>query len=54
MHGFRFEAFGQFVHTLLMVSFGGVLAFFMELAEYLIVLIGSSLTLAIIGVTKVF
>jgi len=41
------------VTTLLLVGIGGTLAFAMEVAEFAIVQIASSLTLSIIGVTKV-
>jgi len=50
--GFRFSSFDEVLHTLGLVCGGGVLAFFMEVFEYLIIIIGSSLTLAIIGVVK--
>ena len=39
--------------TLILVGIGGTLAFAMEVAEFAIVQIASSLTLSIIGVTKV-
>jgi len=50
--GFRYQSYEQLAHTALVISGGGLLAFFMELFEYLIIIIGSSLTLAIIGVSK--
>jgi len=50
--GFRYQSSGQIAHTAAVIGGGGILAFFMELFEYLIITIGSSLTLAIIGVSK--
>ena len=52
-NGFRFESANEILQTLALVGFGGVLAFAMEVAEFAIVQIASSLTLSIIGVTKV-
>ena len=52
-NGFRYASFDDFVTTLLLVGIGGTLAFAMEVAEFAIVQIASSLTLSIIGVTKV-
>jgi len=51
-NGFRYASFDDFVTTLLLVGIGGTLAFAMEVAEFAIVQIASSLTLSIIGVTK--
>ena len=42
----------NFVHTLTLMTIGGLLAFCMEVAEFLLVTFGSSLTLAIVGVFK--
>ena len=52
-NGFRFETSQEILQTLVLVGMGGVLAFAMEVAEFAIVQMASSLTLSIIGVTKV-
>ena len=52
-NGFRFESIPNLLHSLSLVGVGGALAFAMEVAEFAIVQIASSLTLSIIGVTKV-
>lgn len=49
---FRYQHFSEALHTLALVCFGGLLAFCMEVAEFLVVTFASSLTLAIIGVVK--
>ncbi len=49
---FRFQELSNFVHTLALMTIGGLLAFCMEVAEFLVVTYASSLTLAIIGVFK--
>lgn len=53
-NGFRFESTHDVVRILSLVGIGGTLAFAMEVAEFAIVQIASSLTLSIIGVTKVY
>ena len=50
---FRFHEFSTFTHTLSLMTIGGVLAFCMEVAEFMVVTFASSLTLAIVGVFKV-
>ena len=52
-HAFRFHDWGMALNTLWFVVFGGILAFFMELLEFYIVTAASSLTLSIVGITKV-
>ena len=52
-NGFRFESVHDILHTLFLVGVGGTLAFAMVVAEFAIVQMASSLTLSIIGVTKV-
>ena len=49
---FRFTEISTFLHTFSLMTIGGLLAFFMEVAEFLVVTFSSSLTLAIIGVFK--
>lgn len=49
---FRFQQFSTFLNTCLSMTIGGLLAFCMEVAEFLVVTCASSLTLAIIGVFK--
>ena len=50
---FRFHEFSTFLHTLSLMTIGGILAFCMEVAEFMVVTYASSLTLAIVGVFKV-
>ena len=50
---FRFHEFSTFLHTLGLMLIGGILAFCMEVAEFMVVTYASSLTLAIVGVFKV-
>ena len=52
-YAFRFHEFSTFPHTLSLMLFGGLLAFSMEVAEFMVVTFASSLTLAIVGVVKV-
>ena len=51
--GFLFESTSDIRQSIIGVGIGGTLAFAMEVAEFAIVQIASSLTLSIIGVTKV-
>jgi len=51
-YAFRFHEFSTFAHTLSLMLFGGLLAFSMEVAEFMVVTFASSLTLAIVGVVK--
>jgi hypothetical protein len=51
--GFRFSGFDEAVTNVLKIGVGGVMAFFMEVAEFLIITHASSLTLSVIGVVKV-
>jgi hypothetical protein len=50
---FRYEEFSAASHTLMLIVIGGLLAFCMEVAEFMVVTFASSLSLAIIGVLKV-
>jgi len=50
--GFLFESTSDIRQSIIGVGIGGTLAFAMEVAEFAIVQIASSLTLSIIGVTK--
>ena len=49
---FRYKEISTFMHTVTLMTIGGLLAFCMEVAEFLVVTYASSLTLAIIGVFK--
>jgi len=49
---FRFEDTGLFLGTVTRVVFGGIIAFFMEVAEYLLVSYTSGLTLSVAGIVK--
>lgn len=49
---FRFQELSTFTHTFFLMTVGGLIAFCMEVAEFLVVTCASSLTLAIIGVFK--
>ena len=51
--GFRFESVHDILNTVFLVVIGGALAFAMEVSEFAIVQMASSLTLSIIGVSKV-
>ena len=51
--GFRFSTPEAAIENLAKIGVGGVMAFFMEVAEFLIVTHASSLTLSIVGVVKV-
>lgn len=51
--GFRFTTLEECVDNVVKIGVGGVMAFFMEVAEFLIVTYASSLTLSIVGVVKV-
>jgi len=51
--GFRFSTVASAVDNVTKISIGGVMAFFMEVAEFLIVTHASSLTLSIVAVVKV-
>lgn len=50
--GFRFETFDIAVVNIIKIGVGGVMAFFMEMGEFLIISHASSLTLSIVGVVK--
>ncbi len=50
---FRTENMSDSMHTLNLILFGGILAFCMEVAEFMVIRFTSSLTLSIIGVVKV-
>jgi solute carrier family 35, member C2 len=50
---FRFEHWSQVAHSVFGVLFGAVIAFLMEIAEFLLLMITSSLTLSIAGIFKV-
>ena len=52
-HAFRFQELSMAANTMWLVLFGGMLAFFMEVLEFYIVTAASSLTLSIVGITKV-
>ena len=49
---FRYEDFGLFMTTIIRVVTGGLIAFFMEVAEYLLVSYTSGLTLSVAGIVK--
>ena len=49
---FRYEDFGLFLTTLIRVVTGGLIAFLMETAEYLLVSYTSGLTLSVAGIVK--
>ena len=49
---FRYEDFGLFMTTIIRVVTGGLIAFFMEVAEYLLVSFTSGLTLSVAGIVK--
>ncbi|KAK7066463.1 hypothetical protein SK128_010420 [Halocaridina rubra] len=51
-YGFRFQDSSDALHMWGRVMFGAVLAFFMEVSEYLVVCFTSSLTFSIAGVAK--
>ncbi len=51
--GFRFGGFESAIANLAHIGVGGVMAFFMEVAEFLIITHASSLTLSVVGVVKV-
>jgi len=52
-YGFRFGGFESAIFNLAHIGVGGVMAFFMEVAEFLIITHASSLTLSVVGVVKV-
>jgi len=49
---FRFQELSTFTNTWFLMTVGGIIAFCMEVSEFLVVTCASSLTLAIIGVFK--
>jgi len=49
---FRFQDFSVFVNTLTLIGFGGLIAFCMEVAEFLLVSYTSGLTLSVAGIVK--
>jgi len=49
---FRFSNVDQLIHTICLISGGGVLAFLMEVAEFMLVTFTSSLTLSMAGIVK--
>ena len=49
---FRYEDIGLFLTTVIRVVTGGLIAFFMEVAEYLLVSYTSGLTLSVAGIVK--
>ena len=50
---FRYHDVELPLYTISLISFGGLLAFVMEVFEFYIVTKASSLTLSIVGITKV-
>jgi solute carrier family 35, member C2 len=50
---FRFEHWAQVAHTFFGVLLGASIAFLMEISEFLLIMVTSSLTLSIAGIFKV-
>ena len=52
-HVFRYEDLHDVLMTVMQVLVGSLMAFFMEVTEYLLVSLTSSLTLSVSGIIKV-